>query len=73
MEEERASDKMLWEAYVGYKEARGILNQVRRGRGFWPIVAISCDDMPSSRPPRQPSPSSAKGEPKGKSKGSGSR
>ena len=36
VEEECSADKSLYEAYLGYKEARGTLNQVPRGRGFWP-------------------------------------
>ena len=40
MEEECSADKNLYEAYLGYKEARDTLNQVRRGRGFWPVIAI---------------------------------
>ena len=35
---------MLNEAYLGYKEARDTLNQVRRGRGFWPVIAIPSPD-----------------------------
>ena len=27
----------MYEAYSGYNEARGTLNQVRRGRGFWAV------------------------------------
>ena len=30
--------------YLGYKEARDTLNQVRRGRGFWPVIAIPAPD-----------------------------
>ena len=40
VEEECTSDKNLYEAYLAYKEARDTLNQVRRGRGFWPVIAI---------------------------------
>ena len=32
----RACTKAIWV----YKEARDTLNQVRRGRGFWPVIAI---------------------------------
>ena len=34
LEEECTSDKSLYEVYLGYKETRDTLNQVRRGRGF---------------------------------------
>ena len=44
VEEECSADKNLYEAYLGYKEARDILNQVRRGRGFWPVIAIPSPD-----------------------------
>ena len=44
MEEECTSDKNLYEAYLGYKEARDTLNQVRRGRGFWLVIAIPAPD-----------------------------
>ena len=44
MEEECSADKNLYEAYLGYKEARDTLNQVRRGRGFWPVIAIPSPD-----------------------------
>ena len=40
MEEESSADKSFYEAYPVYKEARDTLNQVRRGRGFWPVIAI---------------------------------
>ena len=40
VEEECSVVKSLYEAYLGYKEARDTLNQVRRGRGFWPVIAI---------------------------------
>ena len=36
--------RSLYEAYLGYKEARDTLNQVRRGRGFWPVIAIPAPD-----------------------------
>ena len=44
VEEECSADKSLCEAYLGYKEARDTLNQVRRGRGFWPVIAIPAPD-----------------------------
>ena len=44
VEEECSADKSLYEAYFGYKEARDTLNQVRRGRGFWPVIAIPAPD-----------------------------
>ena len=44
VEEECSADKNLYEAYLGYKEARDTLNQVRRGRGFWPVIAIPSPD-----------------------------
>ena len=44
VEEECSADKSLYEAYLGYKEARDTLNQVRRGRGFWPVIAIPAPD-----------------------------
>ena len=44
VEEECRADKNLYEAYLGYKEARDTLNQVRRGRGFWPVIAIPAPD-----------------------------
>ena len=44
VEEECSADKSLHEAYLGYKEARGTLNQVRRGRGFWPVIATPAPD-----------------------------
>ena len=40
VEEECSVDKSLYEAYLGYKEARDMLNQVRRGRGIWSVIAI---------------------------------
>ena len=44
VEEECSAGKSLYEAYLGYKEARDTLNQVRRGRGFWPVIAIPAPD-----------------------------
>ena len=44
MEQECSADKSLYEAYLVYKEARDTLNQVRRGRGFWPVIAIPAPD-----------------------------
>ena len=44
MEEECTYDKNLYEAYLEYKETRDTLNQVRRGRGFWPVIAIPAPD-----------------------------
>ena len=44
VEEECSAEKNLYEAYLGYKEARDTLNQVRRGRGFWPVIAIPSPD-----------------------------
>ena len=44
VEEECTSDKNLYEAYLVYKEARDTLNQVRRGRGFWPVIAKPAPD-----------------------------
>ena len=44
VEEECSACKNLYEAYLGYKEARDTLNQVRRGRGFWPVIAIPAPD-----------------------------
>ena len=44
VEEECTSDKNLYEAHLGYKEARDTLNQVGRGRGFWPVIAIPALD-----------------------------
>ena len=44
VEEECISDNNLYEAYLGFKEARDTLNQVRRGRGFWPVIAIPAPD-----------------------------
>ena len=44
VEEECTSDKNLYEAYRVYKEARDTLNHVRRGRGFWPVIAIPAPD-----------------------------
>ena len=49
VEEECTSDKNLYEAYLVYKEARDTLNQVRRGRGFWPVIAIPAPDGRSAR------------------------
>ena len=40
VEEECSADKRLYEAYLVYKEARDTLNQLKRGRGFWPVIAI---------------------------------
>ena len=40
LEEECDQDDQMHQAFVNYKEARDLLNQVRRGRGFWPVVAI---------------------------------
>ena len=44
VEEECSADKNLYEAYMGYKEARDTLNQVRRGPGFWTVIAIPAPD-----------------------------
>ena len=44
VEEECTSNKNLYEAYLVYKEARDTLNQVRRGRGFWHVIAIPSSD-----------------------------
>ena len=44
VEEECSADKCLYEAYLVCKEARDTLNHVRRGRGFWPVVAILAPD-----------------------------
>ena len=44
VEEECSADKSLYEAYLGYKEVHDTLNQVRRGRGFWPVLAIPASD-----------------------------
>ena len=40
VEEECSADKSLYEAYLEHKKGRDTLNQVRRGRGFWPVIAI---------------------------------
>ena len=40
VEEERSAGKSLYEAHLGYKEARDTLNRVRQGRGFRPVIAI---------------------------------
>ena len=47
VEEECSAGKSSYEAYLGDKEARDTLNQVRRGRGSWPLIAILA---PDSRP-----------------------
>lgn len=62
LEQECLNDERLSEAYLGYREARDVLNQVRRGRGFWPVVAVPADELvlPPSRP-------TAKGNSKGSS------
>ena len=39
LEEECQNDEQLASLFVNYKEARDQLNQARRGRGFWPVVA----------------------------------
>ena len=44
VEEECSADKNLYEAYLVHKEARDRLNQVRRGRCFWPVIAIPAAD-----------------------------
>ena len=44
VEEECSADKSLYEAYLGYKEAHDTLNRVRRGRGFWHVIAIPASD-----------------------------
>ena len=43
-EEECSADKNLYDAYSGYKEARDTLQQVWRGRGLWPVIAIPARD-----------------------------
>ena len=48
VEEECSADKNLYEVYLGYKEARDTLIQVRRGRGFWPVIAIPAPDGKSN-------------------------
>ena len=62
LEEECMNDDMMAEAYLGYCEARDVFNQVRRGHGFWPVVAIPIDE---AAPPR------SQANPKGKSNGKG--
>ena len=42
--EECSADQNLYEAFMGYKEARDTLNQVRRGRGFRPVTSIPAPD-----------------------------
>ena len=49
VEEECTSDKNLYEAYLVYKEARDTLNQVWRGRGFWPVIAIPAPTVAQQR------------------------
>ena len=44
VEEECSADQNLYEAYLGYEEARDTFNQVMRGRGFWPEIAIPAPD-----------------------------
>ena len=44
LEEECTMDEQMQQLYVNYKEARDQLNQSRRGRGFWPVVAIPAGD-----------------------------
>ena len=39
-EEECSADQSLYEANLGYKEGRDALNQVRRGGGVWPEIAM---------------------------------
>ena len=46
VEEERSAGKSLYEAHLGYKEARDTLNRVRQGRGFWPVIAIPATRRP---------------------------
>ena len=38
----------MYEASSEYKESRDTLNQVRRGRGFWPVIAIPAPDGSSA-------------------------
>lgn len=42
-EESRAYPQMM-EAGAGHKEPHDMLDQVRRGRGLWPVIAISAPD-----------------------------
>ena len=44
VEEECSADKSLYEAHLECKEASDTLNQVRRGRGFWPVISIPAPD-----------------------------
>ena len=48
MEKECSADKNLYEAFLVYKESRDTVNQVRRGRGFLPVIAISAPRWPFS-------------------------
>ena len=43
-EEECTADQCSYQAYAGYKEAPDALNQVRRRRGFWPVIAVPAPD-----------------------------
>ena len=48
VEEDCSADKNLYEAFLEYKKGRDTLNQVRRGRGFWPAIAILAPDRRSA-------------------------
>ena len=65
LEEECLQDDQMANAYLGYREARDVLNQVKRSRGFWPVVAIPIGDHP---PPVKTWPIKGKGKSKGKGK-----
>ena len=44
LEEESGYDEQMQQLFINYKDARDQLNQARRGRGFWPVVAIPSSD-----------------------------
>ena len=77
LEEESAYDEQMQQLYINYKEARDQLNQARRGRGFWPVVAIPTSDGRASLaavPPEPPRPPGKGGPPPPmKGKGSGKK
>jgi len=44
LEEESGYDEQMQQLFINYKDARDQLNQARRCRGFWPVVAIPSSD-----------------------------
>ena len=56
LEHDSQDDTAHFEAFVNYRDARDLLNQTRRARGFWPVVGLpTAPRTTSARPPGAPS------------------